>query len=144
MRVLRPGERVPQDAPQRHRSSHGYMRLVWYVGWRSYVWAYEHRVGSDGRIVAGEHVHHVNGDKADNGRENLRTLSVQEHMSAHHRVDWHDQAARLYVRGMSCTEVGRAVGRDPATVYRALASNGVSIRSISAGRKLAWQKRKSR
>lgn len=143
IRTLEAGEHVPSDAPRRYASSHGYVRLRWRVGSKSYVETYEHRVWG-GQVTEAEHVHHLNEVRSDNRPENLRPLSSAEHRAAHmggtvHRHSgadgcaiivkpWHEDAARLYPTGLSTYQIGKQLGRDAASVYRALVKLGVPMR----------------
>lgn len=126
-RWLEPGEQVPPDEPHRYPSSHGYIRLRWRIGRLQHVETYEHRV-FDGRVTEEEHVHHVNGNRSDNRPENLRPLSSAEHEAIHGNPRWWVQAARAYTSGLSTYQVGKRLGKNPATVYRALVKMGVAIR----------------
>ena len=36
-----------------------------------------------GKVPAGHHIHHVNGDKSNNNIENLQVLSAKEHCRLH-------------------------------------------------------------
>jgi HNH endonuclease len=81
-----------------------------------------------GRVTTEEHVHHVNRDRSDNRPENLRPLSAAEHHAVHGGCPWAEQAAQMYLRGSSTYEIGREVGRNPATVYRRLVQMGVPMR----------------
>jgi HNH endonuclease len=127
IRTLKPGERVPDGAPRRHPSDHGYIRLRWKVGTKAYVETYEHRV-IDGRVTTEEHVHHVNGVRTDNRPENLRPMSAEDHSVVHGDPVWWVRAARLYTSGLSTYQVGKRLTRDPASVYRALVKMGVPLR----------------
>src|SRR5258707_5551616 len=75
IRTLRADEPIPAGEPRRYKDGRGYVRLRWLVGHAEYVEEYEHR------LVAGRpdaEVHHLNGNKADNGRENLLILTKEE------------------------------------------------------------------
>ncbi len=82
-RSLLPGEPIPGGQPRRYISAHGYIRLRWKVGTRSYVEAYEHRLnfGLPARLI----VHHKNEDKTDNRPENLEAMTIGEHITHHHK-----------------------------------------------------------
>ena len=82
-RPLERGETVPSSEPRRYLTHHGYVRLFWKVGVRSYVWTYEHRV-IDGHVVDTDIVHHHNQDRSDNSSENLEPMSRSEHGLAHY------------------------------------------------------------
>lgn len=127
LRSLGPGEQVPDDKPRRYIRSNGYVLLRWRIAPRHYVEAYEHRV-FDGRVTITEHVHHINHDRADNRPENLLPLSAAEHSSLHGNPRWWVQAARMYSSGLSTYQVGKQLGRNPASVYRALVQMGVPTR----------------
>src|SRR5260221_14053685 len=80
IRTLRADEPIPAGEPRRYKDGRGYVRLRWLVGHAEYVEEYEHRLGA-GRPRA--EVHHLNGNKADNGRENLLILTKEEHARLH-------------------------------------------------------------
>lgn len=87
-RTLQPGERVPSGTPARYLNAIGYVRLRWLVGVASYVEVYEHRLNA-GLPAKHLHVHHVNGNKADNRPENLRVMTATDHMTLHaNDPDW--------------------------------------------------------
>lgn len=80
IRTLRPGEPLPEGEPRRYPNDRGYVRLRWKVGPAEYVEVYEHR------LVAGlpdAEVHHRDGDKANNDRDNLLPLDKREHATHH-------------------------------------------------------------
>jgi hypothetical protein len=136
IRGLRAGEVVPTSAPKRYRSSHGYWRLRWLVGNRQYVEVYEHRV-KDGVVTESDHVHHINGDKADNRPENLAPISAAAHASEHHRRLDYDEVVRLYESGMTTVEVAGVLGCYPSAVSGALKKMGVATRPANFNRMVA-------
>lgn len=134
IRMLRPGEAQPAGEPRRYRSGHGYIRLRWKVGLRSYVETYEHR------LVAGlpsATVHHRNEQKDDNARGNLEALSRPEHVRRHNPFTWDvDCAANLYRSGWTLPQLEAKFGKNTGQIYRGLRSRGVQMREPGAARRL--------
>src|SRR3954464_8422549 len=141
-RMLRPGEQIPEGEPRRYLSSHGYMRLRWQVAPRSYIETYEHRV-FEGRVRTEDHVHHVDRIRTNNTPANLRPLSAGEHRHVHMPQLWAEEAGRLYLAGLSTYQVGKAVGKDPSTVWRALVKTQIPIRK-EARVAIPWREQESR
>lgn len=158
IRKLRDNEPIPAGEPRRYHNASGYIRLRWHVGPGRYVEAYEHRINA-GRPPEHMHVHHINGVKDDNRPENLQVLTPEAHSTLHGLARDHkygdyrsrfamqradrasaNRAARaerdqkvcdFYRSGMSTTQVGEAVGLNPATVSRMLAKYGITARTKS-------------
>lgn len=127
IRQLKPGERVPDGEPKRYRSGHGYIRLRWKVGVRSYVEVYEHRV-IDGRVTVAEQVHHENRRRDDNRPENLHQLTAEDHQREH-ESPVADEVVRRYAEGESILSIAGAVDRDGSSVFRILQRRGVKFRT---------------
>lgn len=129
IRQLKAGEPMPAGEPARYLSGHGYIRLRWKVGVRSYVEVYEHRV-HQGVVTDAEHVHHENHRRDDNRPENLKGLSASEHRRRHQVID-RPYAVKLYREGASTTEVARRLGTHAGNVSRILRDEGVKARRKS-------------
>lgn len=125
IRTLRPGEPIPDGEPRRYVDGAGYVKLRWKIAPRCYVETREHRVVAG--VVTANHVHHIDGDPANNSPDNLVVLTAAEHRTAHRVLD-HDLIVRLYASGLTTLEVGAEVGCNPATVSRILRSAGVPAR----------------
>ena len=93
----------------------------WRIGGNGYVY----RVGGNAkgaqtllhRIVmgatAGQEIHHRNGNKLDNRRENLEITTASEHQRYHrHIVIARNQAARVYPTHGTCKACGREYEKD--------------------------------
>jgi len=85
-RRLQPGDAIPDWEPRRYRHSNGYVVLRWLVAPCTYVEAFEHRVVM-GLPPVEIQIHHINGVKTDNRRENLVGLSVSDHAILHGITD---------------------------------------------------------
>lgn len=130
IRQLKPGEPVPSGTPKRYRSSHGYVRLRWRVGPKQWVEAYEHRIVSG--VVTSDHVHHVNGDKADNRPDNLEVKTASRHIREHCPIGWDVQEAwKLYSEGFSLPALSSRYGVHHVTILRAFRSRGYDLRPPS-------------
>lgn len=83
---------LSRPRPERRINSTGYVE-VWSPNHpqamkKGYV--LEHRMvlhDAGIEIPSGMHVHHINGDKLDNRRENLEVLTPAEHRARHHEAD---------------------------------------------------------
>lgn len=134
IRSLRPGEAVPSGTPRRYPNSNGYIRLRWKVGVAQYVETYEHRT-IDGRVTTAEHVHHRNGLRDDNRPENLAETSLADHLTHHGEANrtWpRDEAAELYAKGWTTTDLGKRYGTHAAVISRGLRAAGVEMRPASS------------
>ena len=93
-----------QIAVRRGLSSTGYVRIYRRGADREHL---EHRLIMEqilGRpLLRSEHVHHINGNRADNRVENLKVLSIEEHNHVHHSRD-----GRWAIRFDACGDCGRA------------------------------------
>lgn len=75
-------------------------------------WVRKHREVTG--VTAGEHVHHVNGEKSDNRAENLVRLSPEEHRRVHREKGVSEETkekCRAYALSPEGNEVKRRAGR---------------------------------
>lgn len=124
--VLTHSDTVPSAPPiRRIVTKRGYVILEWRTD-DTFVWAYEHRVVMG--LPAG-HVHHVNGVKSDNRRENLEVLEPRQHMRRHHPQQWdRAEATKLYTEGATLPQVSQALGVHSGNISRGLREVGVAMR----------------
>lgn len=137
IRSIQPGDLIPPGPPRRYRSSHGYWRLRWKVGKGEYLETYEHRV-NNGRVTTAEHVHHRNGDKADNRPDNLLPTDPVMHNAQHRMFSPSDErkVAQAYTDGSAGPDLAVQFGCDVATIYKTLERQGVPRREANASRHL--------
>lgn len=80
-------------------------------------WILEHRFVAEqilGRSLAtNEHVHHINGDRADNRAENLQVLTNAEHQHVHRH--WLLQTKQV---ALTCETCGKAFTKKPSRVTK--------------------------
>lgn len=135
IRRLRPDEEPPAGQPRRYSTGLGYIVLRWRTS-EGYVDAYEHRLLT--HAEPGQHVHHIDGDRANNSLGNLLVLDPVAHREIHagrnRRIDL-AAATRLYQNGVGTERIARFLGHDPSAVYRALKRSGVQIRTGYGGPK---------
>lgn len=95
--------------------------------YRKYYGRHEHRVVAEqilGRpLKPGEIVHHINGDKRDNRRENLEIYASQGLHAAEHFRGANNPRARA----VQCLETGARF----STIHAAAESSGVNEKAIS-------------
>lgn len=111
IRSLRWGEPIPDVEPKRYRNRDGYIRLRWLVAPNCYVEEYEHRIVA-GRPHPRYHVHHLNGDPADNRPENLKVLTPEEHGALHAHDQGRDPALDGYRSRQARTKAERRIERE--------------------------------
>ncbi len=126
IRRLQPGEPLPTGKPHRYVTSHGYVVLRWRVAAPAYVEVHEHR------LVCGMppnhlHIHHINGIKHDNRRENLQIMTPSAHASLAVTFDT-DAAMKAYAAGASYPELSRMFGVHQVSIMRALKNRGMISR----------------
>ena len=93
------------------------------------VWQYY-----NGEIPKGYHIHHKDGDRANNEINNLEAVKIKEHLSRHYKENWKDKDFREKVR-KNCNNIR------PLTKEWHSSEEGRKWHSEQA--KTAWQKRKT-
>ena len=85
----------------------------------------------DETLKSTEVVHHINGDKLDNGIDNLAVMTQTEHMREHKPLSFCiDSAESLIKEGLTLNEVAKKLNVNEHTIDAAFSRRGVTINSI--------------
>ena len=132
IRHLRGGEKVPTSAPRKYRQKSGYIILRWTIGRYAEVEVREHRVVNGFVLPGSIHVHHKNGIRDDNRRENLQFLSQSDHAKIHNQPRFNiGEATQLYGEGWSLPRLAEKYGIHSVSIMRTLKRYGVAMRTMS-------------
>lgn len=126
--ALKHGDPVPAGRPMRSVTKAGYVRLKWKVAPYTYICVMEHRLVCG---VPPSHldVHHINGVKHDNRRENLVVLTAQAHASKHaKRMFDIELAARLYMAGATYKKLAARFSVHYSSIIYAFRRHGIASR----------------
>lgn len=123
----------------RYISAQGYVMIRIERRWRNGQSASTHPYNAEHRIVMEEHlgrrlepwehVHHVNGDKADNRLENLQLLTNSEHQRLH---DWGESKKAPRTK-KQCRECGKEFFVRPHEATRQFCSNACRLTALHRG-----------
>lgn len=108
-------------------------RLIWRDGKkvRAHRWIMEQKLGR--KLLASEHVHHINGDPLDNREENLVVLLSAVHMRLHKQV--YPDVKRCVVCGTAFTVNPRKRARNKCCGDPCAAKLRAAGRSAQSSRK---------
>jgi len=121
---IKPGDPIPMGEPKRYRTGRGYINLRWRVG-SDYYEITEHRLVTGNR--PGQ-VHHKNGIKDDNRRENLQVVTAAQHKELHRQIN-RRAAVDLYEDGLTLVEVAAKLSCHHSTLSRVVKAEGVKART---------------
>lgn len=78
------------------------------------------------KLLPGEVVHHINGDKLDNALSNLVVMEVSAHRREHMPLTWDFEAAKqMRAQGMSFSKIGKVLGVYYGLIWSAFVRRGL-------------------